>query len=241
MKKVFSILIVAFAVTAMVACNKDNHNDTEDPDWVDLGLPSGLLWAKCNVGATTPEGYGDYFAWGETVSKDYYYRDTYIYYKDQGEGHFQLTKYCTDASYGYNGFVDSLTTLEPEDDAATVNLGNGTRTPTKEEWVELLNNVTAVWTTKNGVNGLRFTAANGKSIFLPASGTLFLDETIAEGSYGFYWSASLGKSIGEDKISPNLAWQLNFREDFSNDLLRLMHSYYRINGCNVRAVKSATK
>ena len=101
-----------------------------DYDYVDLGLPSGILWATCNVGATVPEDYGDYFAWGETESKTNYGWNTYQYCM----GNLSLlTKYCNNSSYGYNGFTDNLTILEPSDDATTVNLGADWRMPTKEE------------------------------------------------------------------------------------------------------------
>ena len=89
-------------------------------EWVDLGLPSGTLWATCNVGASSPEGYGDYFAWGETEPKDYYDWSTY---KWCNGNEVTLTKYCTDSFFGYNGFTDGKTELDPEDDAAYVNWG----------------------------------------------------------------------------------------------------------------------
>ena len=105
--------------------------------WVDLGLPSGTLWATCNVGANAPEEYGDYFAWGETQSKDYYYWDTYQYCMGSSA---TMTKYCNKSNYGYNGFTDNLTTLLPEDDAATANWGTDWRMPTRDEWDELFQN-----------------------------------------------------------------------------------------------------
>ena len=139
----------------------------DDHAYVDLGLPSGLLWAACNVGANAPEEYGDYFAWGETQPKDVYNWSTYQYCMGSNN---TLTKYCTDPNYGYNGFTDNLTILLPEDDAATANWGNGWRMPTKEEWQELLDNTTVTWTQQNGVNGRLFTGSNGNSLFLPAAG-----------------------------------------------------------------------
>jgi uncharacterized protein (TIGR02145 family) len=169
--------------------------------YVDLGLPSGLLWATCNVGATSPEGYGSYFAWGETQPKSYYAWSTYQY----GNGSdYTLTKYCNNSYYGYNGFTDDLTTLLPEDDAATANWGNDWRMPTKEEWRELYNNTTVTWTTQNGVNGRLFTAANGNSLFLPAAGGRWNDGLGGAGSNGYYWSRSL------DTDGPNYAWYLFF-------------------------------
>lgn len=167
-----------------------NGGDNPEPildGWVDLGLPSGLLWAKCNVGATTPEEYGDYFAWGETTTKSTYNWSTYAYGNDEN----QLTKYCDFDEMGLNGFTDNLTVLLPEDDAATVILGNGARTPTMEEWGELRSNTTSTWTNHNGVNGRLFTAANGNSIFLPAAGLRDEYGYNGVGDWGGYWSSWL--------------------------------------------------
>jgi len=164
--------------------------------YVDLGLPSGLLWATCNVGADTPEGYGDYFAWGETTTKSTYNWSTYQYCNGSSN---TLTKYCSNASYGFEGFTDGLTTLLPEDDAATANWGNGWRMPTQEEWEELKNNTTVTWTQQNSVNGRLFTASNGNSLFLPAAG--YRDDVLNfAGVWGYYWSSSLYTD------SPSRAW-----------------------------------
>ena len=88
---------------------ENNGNTNNDHEWVDLGLPSGTLWATCNVGATKPEEYGDYFAWGETKQKNIYNLDTYRYCNNGDVK--QLTKYCSDLEYGYHGFTDNLTVL----------------------------------------------------------------------------------------------------------------------------------
>lgn len=160
-----------------------------DHEYVDLGLPSGTLWATCNVGANVPEECGDYFAWGETQPKNYYDWNTYRYcngYLDQ------LTKYCSNSSYGYNGFTDTLTVLLPEDDAATANWGSGWCTPTEAQWMELYQNTTNIWTTQNGVNGGLFTSANGATLFLPTAGWRWDDGLDGVGLYGCYWSSSLG-------------------------------------------------
>ena len=194
-----------------------------DPDWVDLGLPSGLLWATRNVGATSPEDYGDYYAWGETTPKSVYDWPTYIYCN----GYFnQLTKYCSNSDYGYNGFTDNLTILQPGDDAATANYGG--RTPTKEEWEELINNTTVTWTTQNGVNGRLFTGTNGNSLFLPAAGFRWESSLNDAGSYGYYWSSSLGTDL------PISAWLFYFHSGGQ-------YVYYsnRFDGHSVRAVRSA--
>ena len=161
---------------------------TPTHDYVDLGLPSGLLWATCNVGATAPEGYGDYFAWGETQPKDYYGWTTYQHCMG---GNNSLTKYCNNSEYGYNGFTDNLTTLKPSDDAATANWGAGWRMPTDAEFQELYNNTTVTWTTQNGVNGRLFTASNGNSLFLPAAGDRGYSSLNDAGSLGNYWTSSL--------------------------------------------------
>ena len=106
----------------------------DDHEWVDLGLPSGTLWATCNVGANAPEEFGDYFAWGETAPKDYYDWDNYKWCNGNDS---TLTKYCNDSTYGYNGFVDNKVELDPEDDAAYVNWGPSWRMPTLNQTQEL--------------------------------------------------------------------------------------------------------
>ena len=172
--------------------------------YVDLGLPSGMLWATCNVGASSPEDCGDYFAWGETLPKDYYNWSTYQYCNGSNN---TLTKYCNKSNSGYNGFTDNLTTLLPEDDAATANWGNSWRMPTLVEWEELYQNTTHTWTTQNGVIGRLFTASNGNSLFLPAVSYRYEGSLNVSTSGGFYWSSSL------NTIGPNAAWYLGFYSD----------------------------
>ena len=171
------------------------------PEYVDLGLPSGLKWATCNVGANSPEEYGDYFAWGETEPKEDYSWSTYKYCNGD---RYSLTKYCTDPYYGP---VDNKTTLELKDDVARVNLGGKWRMPTAEEIDELIdkNNCTWTWTERRGVNGYKVTSKkNGNSIFLPAAGCRFYDELYDAGGNGYYWSSSL---ISYDS---SLAYYLGF-------------------------------
>ena len=192
-------------------------------EYVDLGLPSGLLWATCNVGADTPEGYGDYFAWGETQPKDYYDWSTYQYCMGS---YNTMTKYCNNSSYGYNGFTDNLTTLLPEDDAATANWGDGWRMPTQEEFQELLDNTIHTWTTQNGVNGRLFTSANGNSLFLPAAGCRWGSGLYDVGSYGDYWSSSLYTGL------PGDAWGFYFDSGYY-----FVDYYYRYYGQSVRPVR----
>ena len=223
----------------MTACNpeeepKNSGNDnssgnggnTDTYEYVDLGLPSGTLWATCNVGAATSEGYGDYFAWGETEPKTTYNWSTYQYCNGS---YNQLTKYCNNSNFGYNGFADNLTVLQPIDDAATANWGSGWCTPTKEQWQELFQNITHIWTIQNGVNGRLFTGSNGHSLFLPAVGYRRGDEPDQVGSGGYYWSSSL------DTGSPDDAWNFYFRSDDYN----MSHNGERNGGLSVRAVRSA--
>ena len=154
--------------------------------WVDLGL--SVKWATMNVGATAPEDYGYYFAWGETSEKSDYSWSTYKYCKGTST---TMTKYCTSSYYGT---VDNKTVLEPEDDAAHVNWGGTWRMPTDAEWTELREQCTWEWTTQNNIEGYLVTSKkNGISIFLPAAG--YRDDTTfyIDSSYGSYWSSSLNE------------------------------------------------
>ena len=203
---------------ARAVSNDDNH------EWVDLGLPSGTLWATCNVGASTPEGYGDYFAWGETAPKDNYNWSTY---KWCNGSYTTMTKYCINSRYGYNGFTDGKTKLDPEDDAAYVNWGPSWRMPTTEQQRELYENCSSVWTTQNGVNGRLFTGPNGNTLFLPAAGGRWYDSLDGAGSYGCCWSRTLGSD------NPSYAYYLYFNSGY----WYYWYYYYRIFGFTVRAVR----
>lgn len=186
---------------------------------VDLGLPSGTLWADRNIGAATPEAYGDYFAWGETEPKDYYDWSTY---KWCNGSEFAMTKYCTDSYYGT---VDSKTVLELEDDAAYVNMGVAWRMPTHAEVTELMNNCTKTWTTQNGVEGWEVTGPNGNSIFLPAAGYRYNSSLDNAGSWGYCWLSSLYE------FDPSNAYVLGFGSYDYN-----WYGDYRYCGRSVRAV-----
>ena len=152
---------------------------------IDLGLPSGTKWATCNVGASSPEEFGGYYAWGETEEKENYSWSTYKWCRGSYD---TQTKYCTDSSYGT---VDNKTVLDPEDDVAHVKWGGTWRMPTLDEQKELLNKCTWTWITQNGVNGYKVTGPNGNSIFLPAAGYRYGSEVYLRGSYGSFWSSSL--------------------------------------------------
>lgn len=184
-------------------CNKNGYVGIENGyQWVDLGLPSGIKWATCNVGAEKPEDYGNYYAWGETTPKDNYSWETYKYANGTMTS---LTKYCNKESYGSSGYTDSKTTLDPEDDAATANLGEEWRMPTDAEWTELRENCIWRQTARNGVNGYQVTSkTNGNSIFLPAAGYRRDTRLSRAGSGGNYWSSSLGAGY------PSSAWNVYF-------------------------------
>ena len=181
---------------------------------VDLGLPSGLKWRGWNVGASKPEDYGNYYAWGETTPKATYTWSNY--------------KYGSSDTYGTGVGMSGNTVLVPEDDAATANLGNGWRTPKNKEWKELKDNCTWRWTTRNGVNGMLVTSNiegyKDKSIFLPAAGWYSGSTLNSRGSYGSYWSSSYSSNENA------LAWDM-INSDVSSAWLDRSH------GLSVRPVK----
>lgn len=156
---------------------------------VDLGL--SVKWATCNVGANKPEEYGDYYAWGETEPKDFYFWDTYKYC----DGTYNsLTKY-TDSAYGKDGFIDNKSVLDPEDDVAHVKWGGNWRIPTKEELEELRTKCTWTSTTLNGVKGYSVTSNvdgyTDRSIFLPATGMRIRQWTLNTDTIGRFWGNSI--------------------------------------------------
>lgn len=232
MRKTAFLLAVALLFSS---CERDDNNGgteggTEFAEWVDLGLPSGLLWAKWNLGATAPEEYGDYYAWGETETKSVYDWSTYKYCNgDQN----QLTKYCNDLEYGYNGFTDTLTVLQPMDDVSTAKLGNGAHIPTKEDWLELLDNTTSEWTTMNGVYGCKLTASNGNSIFLPAGGFTLEGDVMSYDGNGFAFGLYRSSSLRPDHTFSD--WVLLL----SSVGAHLGHHASRAGGLSVRPVHSS--
>ena len=150
-------------------------------EYVDLGLPSGTLWATCNLGASSPEEYGDYYAWGETETKDYYDWDTYKFGEE-----FNLTKY---------NYEDGKTILDPEDDAAHVVLGGEWHMPTKKQIEELFENTTNEKSRLNWVEGILFTSKiNNKKLFFPYSGFKNKFSIDRRGYNVYYWSSSIDEN-----------------------------------------------
>ncbi len=205
----------------------DNH------EYVDLGLPSGTLWATCNVGASKPTEYGDLFAWGETSTKDNYSFSTYKWCENKkvdelGIPH-DFTKYCDNSEYGT---VDNKKVLDAEDDA--VNWGGSWRMPTLEEMEELVSCCNWEWTDDyegSGVAGqIGKSMKNGNTIFLPAAGFGYDNGRVYEGRRGYFWSSSLYSSY------PSYAYYLYF---YSGDVR--VRSRSRYNGYSVRAVCPSKK
>ena len=214
---------------------EDNH------EYVDLGLPSGTLWATCNIGATKPEECGQYFAWGDTkgYAKGVQHRfdpEHYLWCKGTTTS---MTKYVTHPSYG--DFVDKLTTLLPEDDAATVNWGKDWCMPTNDQLNEVYNTkyVTLRKTTINGVAGMKITSdSNGNSIFLPFAGYRvyepvngYTDEydVKLEGRALYIWSNQIHYGM------PNTAYRLSYYDFF------LLDAYPREYGFSIRPVRVKAK
>ena len=209
------------------------------PEKVDLGL--SVKWASFNVGAKNPEGFGDYFAWGELspyyMTPESAQSDTpeWVPGKESGydwasyqwcdPGDYLLTKYCTNPDFGHEDFVDGKTELLPEDDIATRMLGKGWRIPTREDLDELREKCSWVWTARGSVNGYVVTGANGNSIFLPAAGYRYLQGFLGGNARGYYATSSLNAD------GPTYAFDLYFG---ANTVLR--NSIPRSYGLTIRAV-----
>ena len=197
----------------------------QDTTCVDLGL--SVKWATCNLGAESPEQYGDYYAWGETETKTKYDWTTYKWCK----GKFgTLTKYCFQDVRNL-GIVDNKTELDPEDDVAFIKLGGRWRMPTKEEFDELINNCSWERSIINGINGFKFTSKiNGNSIFFPAAGSYSSESLWVEGSQGTYLSSSL------DTICSNAAYGMYFILDTNGEGYFSDGIPFRWEGASVRPV-----
>lgn len=188
-------------------CPDENH-----PHMIDLGLPSGTKWACCNVGASTPEGYGNYYAWGETQPKSVYTWDTYAYWHENNGN--KIVNIGSDIA-GTNC------------DAATANWGAPWCMPSLAQCQELIDNCTSEWTTQNSIYGRKFTGPNGGTIFLPAAGTWFSTFLDAVRFRGYYWSSSLYDSWAGH------AWYLYFSSSYAG-----MGDYGRFGGQSVRPVRT---
>ena len=197
------ITITYNSAATYLTCPDANH-----PHMIDLGLPSGTKWSCCNVGASTPESYGGYFAWGETSGKSVY--DWYSYqYSDS---------YANCEHIGDN-------IAGTEYDVATAAWGSSWKMPTLEQFQELFDNTTPIWFTQNGVDGRLFTGSNGGFIFLPAAGNHADADLNGDGERGYYWSSSL--KTGKERY----AWGINFSET-----KQITYDFGRYYGLSVRPV-----
>ncbi len=246
MKKILLLMAVVLLPFVFVSCNDDKDEPVipDNHEYVDLGLPSGTLWATCNVGADSPEEYGDYFAWGETKPKEVYdwpYYKWAHWVKDTLNSHGYIIKeetwykyyYMTWTNTGYIMEGDGKMELDPEDDAAYVNWGPKWRMPTLEQCQELVENCDWQWTQVNDVYGQLVTGPNGNTIFLPAAGG-YATELFNDGEYAYYWSRTLC-SIMKLKIesaNQNHAYIISFGS-------WRKHVWFdsRFTGCTVRAVR----
>ena len=176
--------LIAFS---FVSCSGDDKTTSSGTTYVngyaavDLGL--SVKWATVNIGAESPEDYGNYYAWGETEAKD---------------------SYTSSNSVTYGVDMDDIAG-DAEYDAATANWGSSWRMPTYDEMEELVDNCTWTWTTENGVNGYLVTGPNTNSIFLPAAGNRNGTSLYNAGSDGVYWSST---PIGSDDAF-NLGYVVN--------------------------------
>ena len=209
MKKIFYFVALVTLSLLFVQCEtkpEGGENGVhEGHEYVDLGLPSGLKWATCNIGAESPEQLGYFLSWGEVEPKDYYYWDTYKY---SGDTDSSFTKYCFDSQYGLDGFVDNKLQLDLEDDAAHVNWGGKWRMPTAEEAKELYDCCKWTWTIEKGMPGYKVMGINGNSIFMPAAGSMGWNEHYDFKNEVTYWTSTLS----QDEYYPNQAVFIRAKE-----------------------------
>lgn len=230
MKKIFYFIALVILSLLFVQCETKPEGGKngvhEGHEYVDLGLPSGLKWATCNIGAEYPEQSGYYLAWGEVEEKDYYYWDSYKYCNGTDSA---FTKYCSDSQFGANGFVDNKLQLDPEDDAAHVYWGGNWRIPTAKEAKELYDCCKWTWTTQNGMPGYNVMGINGNSIFMPASGSIGWYDFYDLKEEGVYWTSDLVL----EKYYYHQAYFIKFR---SNSVEPNESWSHRCWGFSVRAV-----
>lgn len=205
--------------------------------YVDLGLPSGTLWATCNVGAKSEEEYGDYFSWAETSPKDPadYIPTKTAYYEKETSTEVLYLKYNIGLTNN-----DGIPTLEASDDAATVNWGEGWRMPTNDDFTELKENTSWYFTfnyNNTGIAGMVFTGTKEGytdiSIFLPAAGYYKFGSSYDVNYFGYYWSASSNYNDQESSDTEIGTWN-----NKTVDAVYVDDAQYRYRGQSVRPVAS---
>jgi len=216
MKKILLLMAIALPFV-LISCSddKDEPENPKEHEWVDLGLPSGTLWATCNIGANRPEEYGDYFAWGEVSPKKAYSHDNYKW-----------------SDYSKYNETDNKTELEPEDDAAHVNWGNHWCMPSPEQFSELFDSCTFQWTERDGVNGLLLTGPNSNTLFLPAAGYFDGNLNNYASRRGQYWSRT---SVPSGSIHDDTYYSEDI--EFSDSWINCGRWEFRTCGLSVRAVR----
>ena len=252
MKRIIYLLPIVALLGGVQSCccDKDDDNNSApvaapaiQPNGdlaVDLGL--SVKWATCNVGANTPEEYGDYYAWGDTTTMyepGYAQEDPQAHWKEGKTagyvwttykhciGNYKFTKYCNNSGLGEGGYTDSNTTLLSVDDVAHYKWGGNWRMPTRAEFEELLDSCDCNFTTQNGVDGLKVTNKKdpSQSIFLPAAGNRNATSFDSDGLFGFYLSSSLYL------YDPTYAYYFYFGNDY-----HFTSGIFRYLGCSVRPV-----
>ena len=183
---------------SIITANNPKTGSVNGHEWVDLGL--SVKWATCNVGASKPEDYGEYYAWGEISTKSRYIWENYRF-RTSGDSNDNV-KFSKYNSKSDKGTVDNKTTLDLSDDVARQKFGGSWRMPTDSEFQELIDNCTWTWVTQNGVNGFKVTSKKsgymGSSIFLPAAGYRNDTSLSNDGYFGYYWSSSVYMSLLTD-------------------------------------------
>lgn len=179
---------------------------------VDLGL--SVKWASCNLGAETPDAYGNYYAWGETTTKSSYSQNAYAYYNKSTTEYTDIGSNIAGTQY----------------DAASVNLGKGWRMPTKTEMQELLNKCKWEWVQVNGKNGYKITATNGNSIFMPAAGCFTNASTYEANEYVYCWTATkydseFACSLNANSSIKGFDYLENYKSKFRGLTIRPVISY----------------
>lgn len=223
-------------VTRLISVIRQNQDgsglNSNGHEYIDLGLPSGTLWATCNVGAEEPEEAGDFYAWGEVETKEDYSWETYRWCDGTkpSSTNASLTKYCDRGGYG---LIDGKITLEPEDDVAHQLWGGDWHIPTQEDFQELADYCTIEWITlSNGTDAYQFTGPNGQIMIMPAAG--YRNGTSFYNGDFNYWSAGLHMN---DNPANNHGTHIDVLIDGSRTSVELT-GYYRYRGYSVRPVLS---
>ncbi len=250
MKKLFTFIFALMAVVSVSAQKRvlvwqgtnadtikaDSITFLSDtyPEFVDLGLPSGTLWADRNLGATTEEGYGGLYAWAMTKPDTVFSSSNYPWTRFNRIKDPKTGRQVRNQWNHYNT-IDSLLDLKPTDDAATVAFGSAIHTPTYKQMYELLNECEWTQDTINGIRGYRVTGENGKSIFLPCAGTGVGGKITDVNVCGDYWTSTLP---GYNSRYPYELLIIPREEQERHEFSSLTERY---RGCSIRPVMDKSK